>query len=97
VSGVEIFFGKKLPNAILTVWNTDKVAAEQIELNGVFFDKGMLTSLPLEFWNTALGPDFVAEFAPNGTVDPELLAQILPTLPADMKATLVSQLSAYAT
>jgi hypothetical protein len=95
VSGVEAFCGRKLPNAILTVWNTDKVAAEQVELNGMFFDKGMLASLPIDFWNTALGADFVAEFAPNGVVDPELLAQILPTLPADMKTTLTSQLSAY--
>jgi hypothetical protein len=49
----------------------------------------------LTFWEDALGPDIVAEIAPNGQLDPEALAQILPTLPQDLKNTLTTQLAAY--
>ena len=96
LAGLEPFIGKSIPNPILTVWNTNKIAAQQLAINGMYFDKNMLASLPLSFWNDALGPDFVSEFAPGGQVDPALLEQVLQTLPADMKATLVTQLSAYA-
>lgn len=96
LAGIDKYIGKSLPNPILTVWNTTKVAAEQLELNGMFFDKNMLASLPISFWNDALGPDFVSEFAPGGQVDPAMLETVLQTLPADMKATLVTQLAPYA-
>jgi len=96
LAGLEPFVGKSIPNPILTVWNTDKIAAQQLAINGMYFDKNMLASLPLTFWEDALGPDFVAEFAPGGEINPSLLEQVLQTLPADMKATLVTQLSAYA-
>lgn len=96
IAGIGKYIGKSIPNPILTVWNTNKVAAEQLELNGMYFDKSMLASLPTSFWKDALGEDFVAEFAPGGVVDPAQLEAVLQTLPADMKATLVTQLSAYA-
>lgn len=95
VAGIEKFVGRSLPNPILTVWNTNKVASQQVDLNGMYFDQAMLASLPVTFWEDTLGPEFVAEFAPGGVVDPEMLVTVLQTLPADMKATLVTQLSAY--
>jgi len=95
LAGIEKYVGKSIPNPILTVWNTNKVAAQQLELNGMYFDKGMLSSLPVSFWKDALGDDFVAEFAPGGVVDPAQLETVLQTLPSDMKATLVTQLAPY--
>jgi hypothetical protein len=96
LAGIEKYVGKSLPNPFLTVWNTAKVAAEQLELNGMYFDKNKLAALPVSFWKDALGDDFVAEFAPGGVVDPAQLEAVLQTLPADMKATLVPQLQPYA-
>jgi cytochrome c551/c552 len=96
LAGIEKYVGKSLPNPILTVWNTTKVAAQQLELNGMLFDKNKLASLPASFWNDALGPDFVEEFAPGGVVDPAMLETVLQTLPADMKASLATQLAPYA-
>jgi hypothetical protein len=95
LAGIEKYVGRSIPNPILTVWNTNKVASQQLELNGMYFDKNMLASLPVSFWKDALGDDFVAEFAPGGMVDPEQLEAVLQTLPADMKATLVTQLAPY--
>jgi hypothetical protein len=96
LAGIEKYVGKSIPNPILTVWNTNKIAAQQLELNGMYFDKNMLASLPTSFWKDALGDDFVAEFAPGGVVDPTQLEVVLQTLPADMKATLATQLAPYA-
>lgn len=96
LAGIEKYVGKSIPNPILTVWNTLKVAADQLELNGMYFDKNKLAALPTSFWKDALGDDFVAEFAPGGVVDPAQLETVLQTLPADMKATLVTQLAPYA-
>jgi len=94
-SGVSKFYGKSLLDPIETVWNTSKLAADTIDVNGVMLDKSMLASLPITFWQDVIGPDMAQEIAPSGQVDPELLAQIIPTLPADLKSVLVTQLSAY--
>ena len=95
LSGVDKFYGKSLLDPIHTVWNTTKLAAETVDINGVMFDKNMLASLPLTFWEDAVGPDMAKEVAPTGQVDPTLLEQVIRTLPADLKAVLVTQLSAY--
>jgi hypothetical protein len=55
----------------------------------------MLQTLPLSFWEDTLGPDIAKEIAPSGTVDMTLLSQLLPTLPADLKSALETQLAAY--
>ena len=58
-------------------------------------NKTLLASLPLSFWQDALGDDVAQEIAPDGQLDPMALDQILPTLPQDMKNTLETQLAAY--
>ena len=95
VSGLEPFYGKSLPDPIQTVFNTEKIAADQVDINGVLFDKSVLAAIPLSFWQDALGADIVQEVAPGGVVDPELLAQVLPTLPQDLQAALATQLAPY--
>jgi len=58
-------------------------------------NKQLLSSLPLTFWEDVLGPEIAQEIAPSGEVNLELLEQVLPTLPADIKATVQRQLAAY--
>ena len=96
-TGLTPQWGRKLPDPIQTVFNTTKVASEHIKVGSALNNTALLQSLPLEFWQDALGDEITQEIAPNGTVDPQLLATILPTLPADMKATLETQLAAYNT
>lgn len=89
------FYGKSLPDPIQTVFNTTKLARDYVKVGNVLQNKALLASLPLSFWQDTLGADVAAEIAPNGTVDPEILEQILPTLPEDLKNTLERQLAAY--
>lgn len=96
-SGVHKFYGKSIPDPIRTVFNMDKLASETMKIGtGMLANKQFLSSLPVSFWEDVLGPDIVQEIAPDGqNVNIELLEQILPTLPADIKATVQTQLAAY--
>jgi len=94
--GLDTRYSKRFPDPILTVFNTDKVAEERVNVAGVPLPVEKLRSIPLTFWQDALGPDIVREVAPNGELDVELLKQVLPTLPSDMNASIAPQLRAYA-
>ena len=94
-AGLTQFYGKKLPDPLRTVFNTDKLAEDHVKIGSALQNKQLIASLPLEFWVDALGEDVAKEIAPNGTVDTAALEAILPTLPDDMKATLETQLAAY--
>ncbi len=94
-AGLDVHYGNKLPDPIQTVFNTEKIAADQVDVNGILFDKNLLASIPLDFWQDALGADVVQEVAPGGTIDPELLSVVLPTLPQDLQAALATQLAPY--
>jgi hypothetical protein len=95
-SGVDRYYGKSIPDPIRTVFNMDKLAAENIKIGtGMIASKQLLSSLPLSFWEDALGPDVAQEVAPGGQVNVELLEQVLETLPADIKATVQRQLAPY--
>jgi len=94
-AGITKHYGRKLLDPIQTVWNTDKIAAQCINIAGKTFDKNMLSSLPASFWSDAIGDDFAAEIAPGGQVDPTALEQIIATLPNDLKASLATNLAAY--
>jgi hypothetical protein len=94
-AGIDKHYGRKILDPVQTVWNTDKISAQMINIAGKTFDKNMLASLPSTFWSDAIGPDFASEIAPGGQVDPEALEQIITTLPNDLKASLATNLAAY--
>jgi hypothetical protein len=94
-AGIVNLYGKKILDPIQTVWNTDKLAAQSINIAGKMFDKNVLSSLPVTFWSDAIGPDFASEIAPGGQVDPTALEQIIETLPNDLKSSLATNLVAY--
>jgi len=95
-SGVDRYYGKSIPDPVRTVFNMDKLASEHIKIGtGMLANKQLLSSLPLTFWEDVLGPEIAQEIAPTGEVNLELLEQVLPTLPADIKATVQRQLAAY--
>jgi hypothetical protein len=95
-AGVDRFYNKSIPDPVRTVFNTDKIASATMKVGtGMLADKQFLSSLPLSFWEDVLGPDIVKEVAPNGELNVEVLEQVLPTLPSDIKATVQTQLAAY--
>jgi len=94
-AGLTQYYGKKLPTPIETVFNTDLRRKDFVKVSSALANKALLQQLPLSFWEDALGPDVAKEIAPDGTVNMEMLEQIIPTLPADMKTALETQLAAY--
>ena len=94
-AGLTEQYGRKLLDPIQTVFNTEYPSDQFMKIGSVMQNKALLASLPLTFWQDALGDDIAAEIAPDGQVDPTTLEAILPTLPADMKASLETQLAAY--
>lgn len=94
-SGVSQYYGKKIPTPIETVFNTTKLAKDFVKVGSALQNKALLQTLPLTFWQDTLGEDVAAEIAPDGQVDLAVLEQIIPTLPADLKVALETQLAAY--
>lgn len=96
-AGLTKLYGRKLPDPIQTVFNSEKLAADTLELGtGMMLNKQKLSALPLSFWTDLLGPSVSQEISSDGeTVDPEALMQLLPTLPADIKAIAQKQLAGY--
>lgn len=86
-------YDRGLPDPMRTVFNTEKIArADDIELGGQTFALSKLAGLPASFYKDALGEDFASELAPGGNVSSQKLAEILPTLPHDMKQSLAVSL-----
>lgn len=95
-AGLEGHYGKTLPDPIQTVFNTEKVSANQVPIGTDFaINKSTLAQLPPTFWEDVLGPDIAKEISADGSVDVEALAQILPTLPADLIPIVQKELAGY--
>lgn len=88
-AGVTGRYDRGLPDPMATVFNTTKIArSDDLDLAGTRVSLSKLASLPSSFYADALGDDFARELAPGGSVSTTKLAEILPTLPLDMKRTL---------
>jgi hypothetical protein len=94
-SGVDQFYGKSILDPLRTVFNTEKLASDALNLGGYTFSIKKLASLPSTFWSDALGDDIMREIAPDGDVKLSMLKEILPTLPQDLKNNIGRQLAAY--
>jgi hypothetical protein len=93
-SGLDKTWDDKIPDPFHTVFNTAvKTGAQLVDLGSGVFDLQALSALPSTFYADALGPEIVGQIAPGGQMDPDQLSAILPTLPADMKASLIHSLA----
>lgn len=92
-AGLAKHYGRRLPDPLETVFNTEKIAGEGIDLGGKFVPMSRLASYPATFYGDVLGDDIVREASDGrGGVDPHKLAMILETLPRDMKNILAQQI-----
>jgi hypothetical protein len=88
-NGLDTLYGKKIPDPLHTVFNEPmKVSAHMIDIGGGAYDLQDLTNLPAHFYADTLGQDVVREIAPGGRVTAEKLAEVLPTLPMELKRVL---------
>jgi len=90
-SGLDLHYDRRLPDALRTVFNTEKQAAECVELCGAQVPLRKLAGLPASFWEDLGGPELSREIAPGGRVDVSKLAEVVGTLPLDLKVILKSQ------
>jgi hypothetical protein len=93
-AGFVKYYDRKMPDALRTVFNTEKEAANSVDVAGRMFSVSKLASLPATFWGDLGGPELANEVAPGGKVAVEKLATIVETLPLDLKIILRSQLGA---
>jgi hypothetical protein len=90
-SGLDKHYDRKLPDALRTVFNTEKVAGQSVDLGGTFVPLKKIAALPASFWEDLGGKELSDEVAPGGTVDQSKLATIVDTLPLDLKIVLKNQ------
>jgi hypothetical protein len=84
-------YDRRLPDALRTVFNTTKLAAQSVDLGGTFVPLTKIARLPASFWEDLGGKELSDEIAPGGVVDQSKLATIVETLPLDLKLTLKAQ------
>ena len=93
LAGLDRHYNKKLHDPMATVFNTTKVAGQGVNLAGRFVPMDRLAAYDSNFYNDALGPDFVREASDAaGHIDPHKLAMVLGTLPMDMQRVLSAQI-----
>lgn len=89
-TGLDKHYDRKLPDALRTVFNTEKEAGNSVDLGGTFVPLSKIAHLPASFWSDLGGPELGNEIAPGGVVDQAKLATIVNTLPLDLKIVLRS-------
>lgn len=84
-AGITGSYNRQIPDPLCSVFNTTvKVGAQLVGLGNDAYELSTLAGLPPSFYADTLGPEVLSEIAPGGRLDPEQLAAVLPTLPADM-------------
>ena len=92
-AGLIKHYDRLLPDAVATVFNTTKLAEENVTLAGKSIPVSRLLSLSVDNYADALGEDIKGEIADeSGELDQSNLLAILKTLPADMQMSLVKNL-----
>lgn len=93
LAGLTRHYDRRLPDPLMTVFNTQKVAGMGVTLAGRFMPIERIASYEPSFYSDVLGPDIVREASDaTGHMDPSKLAQILETLPVDMQRALSAQM-----
>jgi len=93
LSGLARHYDRKLPDPLMTVFNSSKVAGQGVTLAGRFLPIDRVASYPSTFYSDILGPDIVREASDKaGHMDHQRLAQVLETLPVDMQRMLSAQM-----
>lgn len=87
-AGLDQHYDKRLPDPIRTVFNTDKLAEESIDMAGKPVALSKLAAMPKTWWDDVVGPDISSEFAEKTG---EELRQVLDTLPLDLKIIIKNQ------
>jgi hypothetical protein len=93
-AGLEKFYDRSMLDPLSTVFNTDKLADDVLELAGKQVPMQDLLSIDPEVYKDVFGEDLSGEFIDPTTneIDAEKLKTILPTVPLDLQRTLAAQM-----
>jgi hypothetical protein len=91
-AGLDKRYGRDFPDAVMTVFNTTKIADDTLDVAGQPVPMDVLLSVDPAVYADLLGDDLAAEFAPGGEIDPEAFKVIWPTVPYDLQKALRAQL-----
>lgn len=94
-AGLEAKYDRELEDPARTVSNTEKGAEAGCDIGGRTYTQADLARIPMELYKHALGDDIAPAIGKGGRVDPKLAAEVLSTLPADMKKTFTRLVGAY--
>jgi hypothetical protein len=97
LNGIDKFYGKGFEDPYKTVYNMTVKAAQAaltvMDILGNQFTVDELINVGPELYDRALGPEFVGAISKRGSLDPDALQAVIPTLPRDEKAILVKHLN----
>lgn len=94
-AGFEVKYDRDLEDPARTVSNTVKEAAEGCDIGGRQYSHAELARIPMSLYKHALGDDIGPAIGSGGVVDAKLAAEVLSTLPADMKKTFTRLVGSY--
>lgn len=78
-----------------TVFNTNKIAEPVVELGGMNVPLSKLAALPSTIYADVFGDDVVPELSTGTRLDAQKIAEVLPTMPSDLKSIFARQIRAY--
>lgn len=91
-AGLGQFYDRTLLDPLSTVFNTEKVADEMMEIAGQQVPLDRLLAIDGDVYRDLVGEDLANEFLDaEGNVDPEQFKVIWPTIPFDLQKTLLAQ------
>ena len=91
-SGCSKYWNKKFPDPVMSVFNTEKRAESTIDLAGVSVPLSKLAGISVGTYSDIFGSDVVREITTSGEVDTTKIANVLATLPRDLKVVLRKQI-----
>jgi len=91
-SGLIPKYDLTLPDPLLTVFNTTKVAEATVSLAGKNVEVNALMNVDPQTYGDILGADIVDEISQDGQLKQAELMDVLRTLPSDLQSLLVSSL-----
>jgi hypothetical protein len=94
-AGFDAAAGRKMYDPLATVFNTDKVAEETVDLAGTSASLRKLAMLPDSMYGDCFGDDVIPELSSGGRLDATKIAQVLPTMPRDLLQSFSRQIRAY--
>ena len=86
------YYNRALPDPVLTVFNTTKLAREEVNVAGRPVEMAQLLSVPSDLYGDIFGSEFESDISSNGDIDPDALGRELPTMPRDLQNLFLNEL-----